>query len=306
MNIYYITRDGTRCHVDPIIASNKKGLVYACGGLNKVLVYGLDPSDVDAYLSYYEVCSSRVPKAYPVYVGRDSLCLEMVEGPTAADLLLEALANKDVELALHLVRMIGRELRGFHEELEKCPRRINASPIHIIVRERCSLAGSLSGGGRGLAARACSFLGRRIHGREECTFIAGHGDLHLYQAVVGERRIYFLDPGREPDTRSNPCLEYDLASLIRSIEYAVDMVSAVLGPIEGLKEALAYETLSIYGLDRIDTGALTILYTARALYEYYYEVSRNTGLEWIPARALQALVIDGGTLVDRILGEDRG
>lgn len=293
------------CTSESVIAGNKKGVLIHTGREGKLVLFtNIDPEFVDAYIEYYSSCTELVPRIHPWYVGRDKICLQAVEGPTAADEIIYSLVSRNMEKAVSIVRLIGTALRRLHEDLLRCNRSMPPSPLGRVVTERCNLAIQASVPGyRDLIRHVCSQLIESIKRSLQCGSRAGHGDLHLYQVIMGDK-VYFLDPGREPDTETYTCIEYDVVSLARSIEYAAEMSLVFEGESGLVRQLLVNELLSSYRLKGVEPDVLDALYTARTIYEYYYEVTRSTGMEWIPIKALREIRDNGYSLIRRVMGFD--
>ena len=297
----YLTLTGKYDYIEPILAENKKGIIIHMKNDKIILLYDIESSLIDSYIDYYSKCSKHVPSLKLLYIGPDSLCVEMVEGLVAADELIYRLSLGDFHGSINLVRSMGEALRDFHDNLRKCSSKITPASLKRTVNERCQLARRVAQGWElRLVNYVCSRLVNYVYEVQDCERVSGHGDLHLYQIVLGDK-VYFLDPGGEPDINDPVCLEYDIASLIRSIEYAVEMSHVIFFEKEYLKKLLVNELFIAYNTSGINLNVLNTLYLARILYEYYYEKTRQTGLEWIPIKALQEYHDIGSTLIERVL-----
>ena len=166
-----------------------------------------------------------------------------------------------------------------HAKLEKCLPR--PATCRDVVGERLELARN-AGLPRSLEATigipySCGEPG------------SGHGDLHLYQFIVGSERLEIVDFSGEPDTRAYTPLCYDIATVARSLDYIASAVELVTGEKCSCTRDLFRSFLEGYGAvrDPPPFECLEACCVARAYYEYYYEKTRSTGLEWISERALK-------------------
>ncbi|MCE4600747.1 MAG: hypothetical protein F7C38_04200 [Desulfurococcales archaeon] len=227
-----------------------------------------------------------------------------------ADRVLLYLMRGELAETRRLVYDVGRSMALFHNQLASCggARSLLAShTLEEIVKDRCRLA-LLIKENKYIVKKICSAMMELLlsYTEEPCRTPIGHGDLHLYQILTGENRIVYTDPGPEPYTQTMPCLEYDIASLVRSIEYIDHMIAALLGDTKVIARDLATSLLSGYRRERQlpDKKTLELLYLARTIYEYYYEYSNQTGFESIPLSSLKAYLLEGSTLIGRLVGHD--
>ncbi len=228
----------------------------------------------------------------PLY--QDSRCYTRSDllGEPVASILYVKLSQGDLNGAFRLAYNVGYEVARLHESLHRCS--VQADICNRIIEERRSLAvkaglsPDLVDGF--LPVNSCKYLSD--------SGIAGHGDLHLNQILLYKDKYYFIDFSGEPGTVTNPPVEYDLSTLIRSLDYMAHIVSRIYGNYSEFYNLLLYAFLKGYSSIRALPAWETIeaYCRARTLYEYYYEVSRKTQLEWIPLATIRK-AINGETCI---------
>ncbi len=274
-------------HVSP----TKKILSIEKGKQEFLLVYSKDNA-YDRYEAYFS-CTRLVPKPYPLLMDEDVFLLEKLHGRLLGDLVYERLHLEDRNGLIELVAKTARYLALLHKDLKHCPYLPRPNTWREVLEERCTLALEHAYGEiREKITKICNTL---LQGNLTDTVPSymGHGDLHLYQIIDNGKCLYFLDPGGEPGTKTRPGPEYDLATLIRSLEYVYSIVYQLQRPsipfyrVVGVL-LIEYNGYS-WGSEKYDPGNLLVGYIARLLYEYYYEVHYETGLEWIPKRSIRRI-----------------
>ncbi len=215
----------------------------------------------------------------PLLITRQCYTRSHYPGEPLASKIYSLLVEGEARLAESLMESAGAITGIIHAKLEKCPP--DPATCREVVGERLELARK-AGLPQSLIAAGkipdwCSTQGR------------GHGDLHLYQFIVGGDRLEIVDFAGEPDTRTHPPQCYDIATVARSLDYIASIVEATTGEKCSCARSLFKAFLEGYvdARDPPPPECLEACCKARAYYEYYYEKTRSTGLEWIPVRALK-------------------
>ncbi len=262
------------------VSSSKKIYLVEFGGREFLLVCGED--DVFRRYLWYSGCSRLVPAPYVVFLGRGVFLLERISGRHVGDLVYEYLHNEDTGKLIGLLDRVGRFAALLHRDLGSCNGLSRPSSWRKVLEERCALAlGEASSEIWKIINEVCMRVLENM--REETSSGPGHGDLHLHQIIDTGRCLYFIDPGGEPDTATIPGLEYDLAALVRSLEYVYESVKLLHEPETPLVNYVEVLLRSYIGEARdFSWRNFYYAYIARLLYEYYYERHYKTGLEWIP------------------------
>ncbi len=261
-------------------SSSKKIYLVELEDCEFLLVCG--ESDVFQSYALYSGCSRLVPAPYIVFLGRGVFLLERISGRLVGDPVYEYLHNEDAEKLIGLLDRVGRFTALLHRDLGSCNGLSRPSSWRKVLEERCTLAlGEASSETRKAINDICMRVLENM--QEEALSGPGHGDLHLHQIIDTGECLYFIDPGREPDTATIPGLEYDLAALVRSLEYVYESVKLLHEPETPLVKYVEVLLRSYIEKARdFSWRNFYYAYIARLLYEYYYEKHYKTGLEWIP------------------------
>jgi len=241
-------------------------LLVEAGGARLVFARAARPS---RWLRLSSCAPSLLPRVLWLVNFEGAIVYEYVEGEPLDSVVEEALALGRLGAARAAAFELGEALARLHSQLSDCPE--GRFGLEELLRDRCRLAASAG-------LRWCPWKARG-------EYIAySHWDPHLGQAIRGAQGIVFVDLDGEPGARVPPPPEYDVAVAARSIDYA-SALAQDRGAAPTLAGALA---LGYCRIRSLDPARLRASYAARLAYEYYFEVSRGTGLEWIPASALDA------------------
>ena len=280
-----LTHGDTPIHLWPIhVSPTKKILSLEQDSRETLLVYSKD----NAYDRYktYSSCTRLVPRPYTILLNKETFLLEKIPGRLIGDQVYEKLHQDDQHGLTRLIAKTARYTALLHNDLKHCLHLPRPSTWREVLEERCSLAlEHANSETREKITRICDRL-LQVDAATTTPNYTGHGDLHLYQIIDAGKCIYFLDPGGEPDTKKRPGPEYDLAALIRSIEYVYETISQLHRPRIPLRYGIQRLLASYMEIQGYNPGSLAIGYIARLLYEYYYENHYETGLEWIPGKHL--------------------
>jgi len=201
---------------------------------------------------------------------RGEVVYEYVVGEPLDSIVVEALALGRGGEALGAAFDLGSVLARLHGLLARCPE--GRFSLASLAEDRCGLAARAG-------LRRCP--ARAIRGGYTAY---SHWDPHLGQTIRGPGGVVLVDLDGEPDASVPPPPEYDLAVAARSLDYASRLAQAPWAAPR-LARALA---LGYCRLRRVNPLLFTVSYGARLAYEYYFEVSRRTGLEWVPESSIEA------------------
>ncbi len=293
-------------HIESLPAKNKKIYVVRYRDNDYLLACN---GEVEYYLLLRQ-CTDFIPEINFLFSSRSCIAIEHLRYETVADRVLLYLMRGELAETRRLVYDVGRSVALFHSQLASCRRARSSLASHTleeIIKDRCRLA-LLIKDYRYIVKKICRVMAESLksYTAEPCRTPIGHGDLHLYQILTDKNRIVYIDPGPEPYTRTMPCLEYDIVSLIRSIEYVGHMIATLSKNNKVVAEDLAAVLLSGYRGERPlpDKKTLELLYLARTIYEHYYDYSNRTGFESIPLSSLKAYLLEGSTLIGRLVSHD--
>ncbi len=215
----------------------------------------------------------------PLLVTRQCYTRSNYPGEPLASKIYHLVVIGDLEQAESLMESAGAVTGIIHAKLEKCPSKPAA--CQDIVGERLELA---------RRAGLPHSLETPVVIPDWCSRAGiGHGDLHLYQFIASSDRLEITDFSGEPDTRTHTPQCYDIATVARSLDYIASIIELTTGERCNCTRDLFRAFLEGY-MDVRDpppAECLEACCIARAYYEYYYEKTRSTGLEWIPERALK-------------------
>jgi len=229
---------------------------------------------------------------------------------------LAALRGPELSAALEL---LGSALRGLHEALAGCgdplcspepgepgdaERWMYRLEYRVSILERLAELGArvpeaalealerLAGEVAPLAEAAAGFDKQRVH-----------GDPHLHNALLHAGGVYIVDYSGEPFREPAGPLEKeprqrDLAVVLRSLHYLHEL--GVPSAYPGLASAF----LAAYGGcgGRLGAEATAFWMVERASYEAVYEALTSSGLEGVPAAALEAMASGADPLYTRLAG----
>ena len=215
----------------------------------------------------------------PLLITKQCYTRSHYPGEPLASKIYSLLVEGETGQAESLMESAGAITGIIHARLEKCPPK--PATCQEVARERLELARRV-GLPRSLEVAMGSLDWCSMQGR-------GHGDLHLYQFIVGSDRLEVIDFSGELDTRTHPPQCYDIATVARSLDYIASIVERATGEKCSCARSLFKAFLEGYVdvRDPPPPECLEACCKARAYYEYYYEKTRSTGLEWIPVRALK-------------------
>ncbi len=246
---------------------SRRAILAECTGHRLVLKRSSKPAREERF--YYCVGAPVVEWRTAI---EGFIVYEYIEGRPAADELIRDLQAGDIESAARTAFRVGEAIGRLHAALERCGPWPGES-YEGLVRERCVLA------------RRAGYRGPCPRPPEGEYTAASHGDLHLGQAIMADHGVAFVDAEGEPDTRVEPPPEYDLVAAARSAHYAAVLAGAGLEAASVLAGSIARGYCRQRGAVEMHPS----VYAARALYEYYYELSRKTGLHGIPLESLRLL-----------------